>query len=485
MQKRLTGTIVARSGWAGLEALSSVLVSLVALLGIARLIGASEFGLGSLALGIVAIVGVVPFCLFPDALVQSPQITKQHFDSAWTATLLLSLVAVLVCMALAAPLAAFFQEPRFSAVFLSLSITLIPDGATEPLIAERRRQLDFRMAAIRRMAARSIGAACGVGCALAGLGVWSIVAQQWVTSVLGLMVMLIYSPVRPRLKLAFGDLKPMLRFSSSIVVTQFLAQLGPGLFLIYIGRVGDLTLAGYWALATRLAEILPRFFTQPVYHLALAHFARIQEQPQLLGQVVRGANAWLTTMISPAVVLIAVIGPDVLEFLVGEAWLPAGPAMQILAVGVMIRLRRLMDHVALNALSNSEVALWAYSFETAVIIAALFLLSPKTLVGVALLKAIQPTIGYCIIAIRSVEKTRRSAVREWWDLFLDLTQVAVIGVVIWCLHLFLIKESRLLVLVASPIVAMITAVIMMMVLRPAEALDAWSMLRAPHRPRRV
>ena len=72
--------------------------------------------------------------------------------------------------ALAAPLAAFFREPRFSAVFLSFSIALIPEAATAPLIAERRRALDFRLAAIRRMAARGIGVAVGVGCALAGLG---------------------------------------------------------------------------------------------------------------------------------------------------------------------------------------------------------------------------------------------------------------------------------------------------------------------------
>jgi O-antigen/teichoic acid export membrane protein len=477
MQKHLAAGIVGRVGWAGLEAIVSALVSLAALLGIARLIGASEFGLGALALGVVWIVFVVPQCLFQDALVRNPQASRRHFDSAWTATLLLSLLAVLICIALTAPLAAFFREPRFSAVFLSFSIALIPHAVTAPLIAERRREMDFRLVAIDRVIATSVGTAVGAGCALAGLGVWSLVAQQGVSGVLGLMIMLIYSPLKPRFKLAIRDLKPMVRFGSSIVGTQFLVDLGPGLFMIYIGRIGDLTLAGYWGLANRIVEVFRVIFTQAAYQLALAHFARIQEQPSLLGRVVRGANVCLSIIALPGLILIIVIGPDIIKFLLGEAWLPAAPAAQILAVGVMIRLRRLMDQVALNALGNSEVALWAHLLEAAVSTAALFLLAPKALAWIALLKAIQPIIGYLVIAVRSIEMTGRSAARECWDLSLDLILVAVISLIIWYLHLFLIDESLLLVLVASPVVAIIAAAFMMMVLRPAAALDAWSVLR--------
>jgi len=297
--------------------------------------------------------------------------------------------------------------------------------------------------------------------------------------------MLIYSPLKPGLKLAFGDLKPMVRFSSSIVLTQLVTQLAPRLILIYIGRVGDLTLAGYWSLANQLVSVVRRIVTQALYHLALAHFAKMQDQRNLLGQVVRGANAWLVTMIFPGLILIAVIGPDIISFLLGEAWLPAAPAVQVLALGVIIRLRRLMDHVALNALGNSEVALWAHLLETTVLIAALFLLSPKTLVGIALLGAVHPLIGYWVIARQSIKATGRSAATECWDVFLDLIQLAVIGLAIWCLHLFLIDKSVLLVLVASPIVAMITAVFMALVLRRAAALEAWSMVRALYRPRQA
>ena len=478
MRKLLTGKIVGGVSWAGLEAISSLLVSFVALLGIARLIGASEFGLGSLALGIVTMVGVVPQCLFHDALVRSPRVTSAHYDSVWTAGLLSSLLIALMCMAMAAPLAAFFREPRFSAVFLSLSITLIPDAAIVPLIAERRREMDFRLAALQYLAARSVGATCGVGCALAGLGVWSVVAQQWVTSLLSLTILLIYSPLSPKLRLEIDLLKPMIKFTSPIVVTQFLTGLGPSLILVYVARVGDLRLVGYWGLANRLVDVPGRIINHALYHVMLSHFAKVQEQRSLLGQMVRAVNVWLATIVFPGLILMVVIGPDIIEFLLGEAWLPAGLAVQILALGVIIRLRYLMDHVALNALGNSEIALSAYLLETVVILAALFMLSPTTLGWIALIKALQPIIGYCIIATRSVQMTGRSAATECLDLFLDFIMIATVGLIAWVFYLYLVDEALLLVLVASPIIAMITAVFMMLVLRPASALDAWSMMRA-------
>ena len=97
--KTSTWTALRNVSWAGLEAVSSVLVSFVAMLGIARLIGASEFGLGALAIGITQILGVVLGSLFHDALVRNPDLTRRHFDSAWTATLILSGLAVLFFIA--------------------------------------------------------------------------------------------------------------------------------------------------------------------------------------------------------------------------------------------------------------------------------------------------------------------------------------------------------------------------------------------------
>lgn len=465
--------------WAGLEAVSSVLVSFVAMLGIARLIGASEFGLGALAIGITQILGVVLGSLFHDALVRNPDISRRHFDSAWTATLALSAVAALICVSIAEPLSAFFREPRFAIVFMVMAISLIPDAAIATLIAERRRELDFRLVTLQFVSARVAGALTGVACAAAGLGVWSMIVQQWLTALLGLGILLVMSPYRPRLCLAFADLLSMIRFTSSIIATQFVIQIAQRLMLIYVARIGDLTLAGYWGLADRLVDALQRTVTNALYHVSLSHFSKVQHDGARLGALVREANTWLASLVFPGMILIAVTGQDIVTVLLGDEWLPAGVAVQVLAIGMMVQLRRLMDHVALNALGRSEIALMAYGLEAALALLALFFFGPTTLFGIALIRALQPLAGYGLIALQSIRRTGRSQSEEVIEVGRDVLLAVLVGVTVWWLH----REAAVIVddvalLIVSAVAALGATLAAIALLRPALFSAAWSLLRA-------
>lgn len=478
MAKTSTWTALRNVSWAGFEAVSSVLVSFVAMLGIARLIGASEFGLGALAIGITQILSVVIGSLFHDALVRNPGLVKRHFDSAWTATLLLSVVALLICILLAEPLAAFFHEPRFAIVFSVMAMTLIPDGATATLTAERRRELDFRLVTMQFVIARVVGALAGVACAAGGLGVWSMIVQQWLTALLGFLILMVKGPYRPKIALAAADLLPMIRFTSSIIATQFVIQIAQRLMLIYVARIGDLTLAGYWGLADRLIDALQRTITNALYHVSLSHFSKVQDDPARLGELVRQANAWLSSLVFPGLILIAVTGPQIIDVLMSDEWAPAGLAVQVLAIGVIIQLRRLMDHVALNALGRSEVAFMAYGIEAALALLALFVFGPTTLVGIAVIRAVQPLAGSGLIALQSIRRTDRRPMTEALEVGRDILLIVLVGAAVWWLRRYVGEAiGPLPLLIACTAAAVAAALAAIAVIRPSLMASAWSLLR--------
>lgn len=476
MAKPAPWTAMRNVGWAGIEVVLSVLISLLALMGIARLIGATEFGLGVLALGITQILGVVLGSLFHDALVRHPDLTKRQFDAAWTATLLLSIVAFIICLIIAEPLADYFREARFVPVFLALALVLVPESLLAPLIAERRRDLDFRLVTVQFLIARCAGALCGLVCAAFGLGVWSMVCQQWIMAIVGLIILLARSPYRPSFSGAFADLAPMLRFTSSIIATQFVIQFAQRLLLIYIARIGDLTLAGYWGLADRLIDAVQRSITNALYHVSLSHFSKVQHDHQRLGQFVRQANIWFASIVFPGLVLIAITGPEIIEFLLGDGWGPAGPAVQILALGVMVQLRRLMDHVALNALGQSHVALLAYGAEASLALLALLIFGPVSLVAIAAIRAMQPIAGNVIIMAEAIRRTDRHMAVELLDIGRDLLFVGLITGAIWWLHHQVGPAHGVLYqLIASTLSTLPLALAAFALLRPALAASLFSM----------
>ena len=470
-RKRFAG--LKNVGWAGIEALSSVLVSVVALLGIARLIGPTEFGLGALGLGTVQILTVVLGSLFHDALVRDPDVDERHFNAAWTVSLVLALIAFLFCVAIASPLAGYYGAAKLAPVFVAFAFTLIPDAVVAALIAERRRALDFRMVTVQYLTARALGALVGVGMAFAGYGVWSMVGQQMITSLVGLSIMVTCVPIKLRPNFALGLLKPLFAFTSSIIATQFVIQVSQRLLLFYIGRVSGVTAAGYWGLADRIVDTLQRTVTNALYHVSLSHFAKVQDQPVRLGELVRAANGWLVPAVFPGLLVIAIFGTDIIRLILGDSWVPAGVATQILAIGVVIQLRRLMDHVALNALGHSKIALQAYLLEAGLVIIALFLLSPTALAAVAMFRAVQPAFGFCLIIYRAMAMT----VRRWQDdareLGRDMLIMAAAFCTAWLAHRYGGGEPSWIWLIIGAAGAFLAAALTTVLLRPSLTRTAW------------
>ena len=460
-------------GWAGIEAVSSVLVSVVALLGIARLIGPTEFGLGALGLGTVQILTVVIGSLFHDALVRDPDVDERHVNAAWTVSLSLALLAFLLSAVAAAPLADYYAAAELEPVFIAFAFTLIPDAVVAPLIAERRRALDFRLVTVQYLVARALGAFLGVAMAFVGYGVWSMVAQQLVTSLAGLMIMVWWTPFRLRPSFDLGLLKPLLAFTSSIIATQFVIQLAQRLLLFYVGRVSGVTAAGYWGLADRIIDTLQRTITNALYHVSLSHFAKVQDRPASLGDVVREANSWMVPLVFPGLLAIAIFGTDAIRLILGDAWLPAGAATQILALGAVVQLRRLMDHVALNALGHSGIAFRAYLLEACLVIIALLLLNPVSLAVVAAFRAFQPVLGYCLIAYKAVVMT----VRSWWGelqaLALDLLIISAAAGAAWAVHWQSAGEPGWTYLIIGSGCAFLAALLATLLLRPTMIWKTW------------
>ena len=478
MQNKFSWAGVKSVAWAAIEAVSSVLVSVVALLGIARLIGPTEFGLGALGLGTVQILSVVIGSLFHDALVRDPKISDKHINAAWTVSLIIAIAACLFCVLLSAPLAGYYDAPALAAVFVAFSLMLIPDAVVAPLIAERRRALDFRLVTIQYLIARLMGALVGVAMAAVGYGVWSMVAQQLITGVAGLLIILWYTPFRVRPCFEISLLKPLIVFTSSIIATQFVIQFAQRIILFYVGRVSGITAAGYWGLADRIVDTLQMTITNALYHVSLSHFAKVQDQKERLGEVIRQANHWLVPAIFPGLLLVAIFGTDIIRFLLDDAWLPAGPATQILAIGAIIQLRRLMDHVGLNALGHSGIALQAYLLEAIVTTAALFLFMPSMLWVIAIFRAVQPLYGYCLIVYRSVMRTARRWRTEFADLAIDIILTLATAAVVWHVKPYIASQNTIVMLIIAGVIAVITVGLLCLLLRPAMVRAAWSAVRS-------
>ena len=121
--------------WSTAENGGLALISFVSLIVYLRLLSASDFGLYAAALALVEVLGVIVTMLFHNALVQRPEITERHYDTAFCATLLLSLVMALACWALAPLFAQLLHRPNAVAVLAWMALVFPCSGVSATLVA--------------------------------------------------------------------------------------------------------------------------------------------------------------------------------------------------------------------------------------------------------------------------------------------------------------------------------------------------------------
>ncbi len=415
----IRGSLAGSVAWAGLESGLSLAISVGSTLIVARLLGAAEFGLGALAYGLVQIPLVVVGALVHDGLVQRARLDAALWRAGRLASLAAGLLLGLLVLASAPLLAAFFDEPRLAPLIAAMAPLLLLDSINIPLLAARRRALDFAGIARCVITARAAGALGGIALALAGGRAWAIVAQQTITLGVTTALLLPGAPRFGRGPLDRAGLLDLLRFCRPIVWTQLLIQGSERLFLAYVGHRLGLAAAGYWSLASRLVENLAAVVGTALYHVGLAHLSRLQaERAVLAARLDQGVRLLMLAVVPTAAALL--VGAErLITLTVGADWTPATPAVQLLALGAVLAMRRLLPTVALTAAGRSRTSLEAYLAENGLTLPLLFLLAPVALPAVAGLRAVRALFGWAVVARAAARGLDRSWRKELRGLAVD------------------------------------------------------------------
>ena len=411
--------------WSGIETFGTLAIGFASVIVIARLIGPDAFGLAAIGLGLVYVLMVFVSSLVHDGLVRSPDFSELQLDSAFTFSLVAGVLGMIALGLLALPLARLLEEPNLAIVLLAFLPMLLFGSLTAPLIAECRRALDFRTIGRHQLFSRTTGLALGIAVALAGGGVWSVVAQQLLTTGLLLLTLAVRRQALPRLRLDWQALGPILRFSQYIAGTGLVVHGTERLFQLLIGYLYGLGAAGQWAVASRLVENITTVLTQLLYHVGLAHLAGLREAPAHLARMASLNRDVLILLVLPGLVALAAAAEPLIDLLFGPSWDQVAGIIAWMLLGALFIMRRLFAHVALNVLGRSEVMFLATAAESAVALVALALVAPLGVIGAAAARGCSFIVGWLVVfsgARRAMDVSLR---RESLALGLDLA-IAVV-----------------------------------------------------------
>ena len=339
VQEGLGARSVSAFLWGGGGAFLRLFMQLAAQIVLARLLGPQQYGLFAMSVVVMSFAAFFSDIGMAYGLIQRKVLDDTHVRFVFGWQLVLGVTVALVLVALAGPLAGFFREPRLQAIILALAPLAFLQAISAVSLNLLKRHLDFKALQIAQTISYFLGYVClGIPLALAGAGVWSLVAAWAAQSLVSLI--LVYRAARHPLAPLFRhpDALSMGHFGGTVLLTNLTNWLIGNVDRTVVARTLDSASMGLYSNAYNLVNTPSNTmlgFMQPVMYSACA---RVQEDPQRIRKAYLLLMAGIGLGVMPVFFVMSAVADTLVLALYGPPWAQAAEVLRPIALAMPIAL---------------------------------------------------------------------------------------------------------------------------------------------------
>ena len=324
--------VIKAAWWSALQSWGSRIVSLLVFVVLARMLVPHDFGLAAMAMIFITLIKVLIEQGMGESIVQRSELTSRDLNTAFWITFILGCVLSLVIYMCSEYLALIMKEPELKNVLRALSpICLISSLASVP-VAIMRRGFNFRILAIRSMAATLISGLIAVYCASAGMGVWSLVVQNMIFSILNSLFVWIGCSWRPGFVFCWQSVVSVGSYSAhsfGAVLSNFLSlRMIEFLIGYYLGAVS----LGYFSVGYKFVSVLNEMLNRISSQVVMSTFSRLQKNHERLRNALYEAVGLISVLAFPGFVALSLLAAEIVPLFIGVKWLSAVSVMKVLSL---------------------------------------------------------------------------------------------------------------------------------------------------------
>lgn len=321
--------------WSFAERYSSLIVTLISTMLLARLLTPVQIGIFSLCASVTAVAGILRDFGVSEYINQEKDLTSAKMRSVFG-------IAIIIAWSIGA--AIFFSRHLISAYYneigvakvlgvLSLNFLILPFAS--PAFALMSREMAFRKIFVVQIASNAIQAVTGVTLAFQSYGYMSL-AWAPVAGIITQTVLI--SVMRPRdsfLLPAFSEARHVLKYGSMFVLSRFIETFTRNAHEFIIARQSGFTSVGLFSRAFGLIELFNSNVTNAVMRVASPAFAADYRAGRQLNNDFARGTAIFTSIAFPFLGFIGLMAPEIIRVLFGPQWDAAAPLASILAIALI------------------------------------------------------------------------------------------------------------------------------------------------------
>lgn len=332
---------------------ASFVVSLI----LARLLSPDDHGLIALVQVFLNLAAVFISCGFSTALIQKKDADDTDFSTIFYCSLICSFVIYGVLFAIAPLVAAFYSEPSLTKLLRIFALQVPLSVYNSVQVAYISRHMLFRKTFVSSMINAVLSGVVGIGMAMAGWGVWALVGQSMMHTLINTAILAVMIPWRPKLLFSWDSAKKLMKFGSGVLGAELSAAFFLELRTLVVGQVFSTADLAYYNKGRQIPTLLTSNLSTTIMTVMFPAMANRSDDVLQVKQMAKRSVKMLSYILVPCMFGLSAVMEPMILLLYTEKWAQTIPFGQLLAVGLCVDIVGNLPLQTLKALGRSDVIL--------------------------------------------------------------------------------------------------------------------------------
>ena len=413
MAESLKDKTVKGIGWSALDNAGRYGMQFVIGIVLARLLSPDDYGL----LGLVGIFTMVCTALvnggFTTALIRKKNATDNDYNTVFICNLGMSLMLYVVVFLCAPLIANFFERQELIALVRVSSLGLIIGALGLVQRTRLTKRIDFKTQTKITLVSTVVSGIVGIGMAIAGFGVWALVAQQLTTQALSTILLYIYNRWLPRFRFSTESFHELFGFGWKMMVSALIDSIWKELYQVIVGKFYSPATLGQYTRARHYAKLFSSNLTTVVERVTYPVLSSIQDDKERMVSAYR--RIIRTSMFITAVALFSLgaVSEPLIYCMIGPKWHDAATYLPLICITFSLYPLHAINLNMLQVQGRSDLFLGLEVVKKVIVLAPLFV---GAFVGIMPMLWVNMLIGIIAYFLNSYYSGRLLGYSTWMQL---------------------------------------------------------------------
>lgn len=332
-----------------------LLVSIASVMILSRLISPEETGVYSIGVAIVAITHAVRDFGVGNFLVKEVDITQPKVNTAFTISLIIAAAFSLVLAAVSLPVAAFYAKPEVATIIWITTGGLLLSPFSTVNMALMLRKHRFGAMLKVSMSSAIVNAVVAISLAWLGYGAKSLAFGALASSAVLVLVSNFLCDERKVYRFSLDHWKQISHFGMHMTVFGLTEQLGGRAGDLIIGKLAGFSAVGLLSRSVSLLGMVQDSIQNSVMPVILTNMADDTRKTGDVGPLMLQSLKYLTVVMWPIYVVLALCSHDAVLVLFGQKWIEAAPYTSIFCLGAAFCTLSSLTGTVCNATDRADL----------------------------------------------------------------------------------------------------------------------------------